>query len=186
MREVGTRAIGWTLWLLFGWVFCGGISIEAAEPSKEYQLKSVLLWRLGQFTDWPTNAFESPTSPLVIGIVGENPFGDALALAVKDETAHGRQILVQPIHQMSELKNCHILYINEPNPRALQQTLEVVGHRSILTVGDTEGFARVGGMVRFVTEHNKIKLRVNLGAVAAAHLTIDARVLRAAELVEGP
>ena len=86
---------------------------------------------------------------------------------------------------MSEIKNCHILFINEPNPRALQM-LDEVGHRSILTVGDTEGFARVGGMVRFVTEHNRIKLRVNLTAVAAAHLKIDARVLRAAEVVEGP
>jgi hypothetical protein len=38
-------------------------------------------------------------------------------------------------------------------------------------------------MVRFVTEQNKIRLRINPKAAAAARLVLDPRLLRAAEIV---
>jgi hypothetical protein len=38
--------------------------------------------------------------------------------------------------------------------------------------------------VQFLTEQNKIRLRVNVKAVAAAGLVLDPRLLRAAEIVK--
>jgi hypothetical protein len=38
-------------------------------------------------------------------------------------------------------------------------------------------------MIRFATEANKIKLRVNPKAAAAARLVLDPRLLRAAEII---
>jgi hypothetical protein len=55
--------------------------------------------------------------------------------------------------------------------------------RSILTVGDTEGFSRRGVMVSFVTVDNKIRLRINLGGANAANLKISSKLLRPAEVV---
>jgi hypothetical protein len=54
--------------------------------------------------------------------------------------------------------------------------------RSILTVGDTEGFAQSGGIIRFVTENNRIRFRINVDAAEAAHLTISSKLLRLAEV----
>jgi hypothetical protein len=53
--------------------------------------------------------------------------------------------------------------------------------RSILTVGDTEGFAEDGGIIRFVTEKNRIRFRINVDAAEAAHLVISSKLLRLAE-----
>ena len=50
-------------------------------------------------------------------------------------------------------------------------------------MGDTEGFAQRGGVVRFVTEHNRIKLRINIDSARAANLTISSQLLRAADVI---
>jgi hypothetical protein len=183
-----TRATRWrkkgVWWLMWFCLCCAGLPSSLAEISKEYQLKAVLLWRLGQFTEWPPDAFATPDSPLVIGVLGHNPFGDALALAVRGETAHGRNIVIRYYRQVREIKTCHILYMDESDDRRVTEIIAELGHRSILTVGASDGFARSsGGMVQFVTESNKIKLRLNLAALAAARLVLDARVLRAADVV---
>ena len=38
-------------------------------------------------------------------------------------------------------------------------------------------------MIRFVTESNRIRLKINLQAAQAAHLTISSKLLRVAEIV---
>ena len=55
-----------------------------------------------------------------------------------------------------------------------------------LTVSDAENFARRGGMIRFVNENNKVRLRINVGAAREAGLTISSKLLRPAEIVTGP
>ncbi len=46
----------------------------AAAPS-EYQVKAVFLFNFGQFVEWPKDAFDTPQAPFVIGILGDDPFG---------------------------------------------------------------------------------------------------------------
>jgi hypothetical protein len=50
-------------------------------------------------------------------------------------------------------------------------------------VGETDGFARRGGMVRFLTDKGKIKLRINLDTARAANLTISSKLLRASDVI---
>src|SRR5690348_7259964 len=56
--------------LLAGWVM-GGSPARAAESAagKEFQIKAVFLYNFAQFVEWPANAFPSPISPLVIGVL---------------------------------------------------------------------------------------------------------------------
>jgi hypothetical protein len=61
--------------------------------------------------------------------------------------------------------------------------LDSLKGRPILTVGDTDRFAGRGGMIRFVTDRNRIRLRINLEAATAANLKISSKLLRPAEIV---
>ncbi|HUR45229.1 MAG TPA: YfiR family protein [Candidatus Saccharimonadales bacterium] len=171
----------WVLPLLFFSLSAGS---AWAQVTKEYQVKAVFLWRLAQFTEWPPSTFTSTNSPVVIGVIGENPFGAALEAAVRGETAHGHPITVRHFTRLQQIRSCHILFISGSESDRLPEVLRVVSGASILTVSDIEGFARSpGGMVRFMTEQGKIKLKVNIKAVSAAHLVLDARLLRAAEII---
>jgi hypothetical protein len=49
-------------------------------------------------------------------------------------------------------------------------------------VSDADGFAERGGMIRFVTDRNHIRLQINVDAAQAANLTISSKLLRVADL----
>jgi hypothetical protein len=60
--------------------------------------------------------------------------------------------------------------------------IAVLGGRPMLTVGDTEAFANQGGMIRFVTDRNRIRLRINLDQATKARLTVSSNLLRGSEV----
>ena len=154
-----------------------------AQAFKEYDLKAAFLYRLAEFVEWPPEAFPAAGNPLVIGVLGADPFGKALDEVVKGEEVKNRKLDVQRYHSMEEVKTCHILFISQSEAGRLEQIFSILKDRKILTVGDTEGFAQRGGIVRFLTDKNKIRLRINLDAAKAASLTISSKLLRAAEVV---
>jgi len=65
----------------------------------------------------------------------------------------------------------------------LQKCLVDLKGRSILTVGEMEGFALRGGMIELFTERNRVRFRVNLVAAKAANLRISSKLLELAEVV---
>src|SRR4051812_12970096 len=77
VRRVRTRLHRRIAWLA-ALVLLGAVNpIAAAEtaPSAAYQLKAVFLFNFAQFVEWPAGAFRAANSPLIIGVLGENPFG---------------------------------------------------------------------------------------------------------------
>lgn len=160
----------------------GGMLASSQAPA-EYQLKAVLLYNFAQFVDWPPTAFTGDRDPLVIGVLGEDPFGAELDIAVRDETVNRRPLVVRRFHQLSEIDHCHILFISSSEASHLDELLVALKGQPILTVGDFEGFSQHGGMIRFAVERNRIRLKVRLGVVDAAKLSISSKLLRVADVV---
>ena len=156
-----------------------------AQGFKEYDLKAAFLYRLAQFVEWPKDAFPAAETPIVIGVLGADPFGKALDEVVQNEVLKNRKLAVQRYHTVGEIGTCHILFISQSEGGRMEQIFASLKGRNILTVGDTEGFARRGGVVRFKTEQNRIKLRINIDSARAARLTISSKLLRAVEVVGG-
>ena len=159
-----------------------GIAAESA-ASKEYQLKAVFLFNFAQFVEWPSKAFPEAGSHLVIGVLGEDPFGACLDETVRGEKVNNRPLAVQRYRRVEEIGNCHVLFIAGSEADRLEQILTSLKGRNLLTVGDVEGFANRGVMIRFATEKNKTRLKINLEAAKAANLTISSKLLKPAEIV---
>jgi len=175
-------------WLLRVAVLCAtGPSLAAQTgAATEYQVKAVFLFNFAQFVDWPADAFSSPTTPLVIGVLGDDPFGDFLDQNVRHEQLGGRPFQVRRYQSVDEIKTCHILFISRPNADRPEEILAGLRRRPLLTVSDADGFALRGGMIRFVTDRSRIRLQLNLEAAEAAHLSISSKLLRVAEIVTPP
>lgn len=152
-------------------------------PPREYQVKAVFLYNFTQFIEWPATSFSGPESPLVIGVLGKDPFGSFLDETVKGETINGHPLKVQRYNDVNEIKTCHILFINLSDKEKLEGILEQLKDKSILTVGDASIFAKQGGMIRFFTEDRKTRLLINLESVKKADLNISSKLLRIAEVV---
>jgi hypothetical protein len=172
-----------TRWLVASaFLLLSGLKLSAQTPtSPEYQVKAVFLFNFAQFVDWPPKAFPEAQTPLVIGVLGEDPFGTYLDETVRGEKVKDRPLVVQRYRRVGEIKTCHVLFISRSETDRLEQILASVKGRNILTVGDAEDFALRGGMIQLVTEKNKIRMRINLEAVKAAGLTISSKLLRVAE-----
>jgi hypothetical protein len=156
--------------------------VRAASPT-EFQLKAVFLYHFTQFVEWPEDAFDTPDAPLVIGVLGEDPFGTALDEAVEGERVRGRPILVQRYGTVDQIERCHILFVNLPGRADTEAALRALGDQPLLTVGDSNEFARAGGVIGFVTVGNKIRLQINLDAARQADLEISSKLLRPARIV---
>jgi hypothetical protein len=149
----------------------------------EYEVKAVFLFNFTQFVDWPATAFPADGSPLIIGVLGNDPFGGALEDAIQGETVNGRPLAVRRYANVEEVDNCHVLFINLPNKQQLARVLKQMRERSTLTVSDSTEFARSGGVIEFITIDNKIRLQINLDAAKLANLTISSKLLRPARIV---
>jgi uncharacterized protein DUF4154 len=149
----------------------------------EYQVKAVFLFNFAQFVGWPAGAFADSMAPMVIGVLGNDPFGSYLDETVRGEKVHRHSLEVRRYRKIEEITTCHILFINPSGERRLEEVLSNLKNRAILTVGDDPGFAQRGGMIRFVSEKSKIRMRINVAAASAVNLTISSKLLRAAEIV---
>jgi hypothetical protein len=154
-----------------------------AAPDSEYQVKAVFLFHFTQFVQWPRNAFADRNAPLIIGVLGEDPFGEYLDQTVQGETVDGRPIAVRRYSRPEDIGEVHVLFISASENDNLESTLAQLQGRSILTVADGEGFAERGVMVRLRTAQNRIRLRINVASVREAGLSVSSKLLRAAEIV---
>ncbi|HKX27064.1 MAG TPA: YfiR family protein [Blastocatellia bacterium] len=149
---------------------------------REYDVKAVFLYNFTQFVGWPPTAFADDSAPIVIGVLGADPFGKSLEETVRNEVIRNRRLIVQRYARVEEIKTCHILFISQSETGRLDQILPQLKVRSILTVGEGEGFTQRGGMIGFVTEKNKVRLRINLAAAKEGNLIISSKLLRVAEI----
>jgi len=161
---------------------CTLLLVSAQAPTREYQVKAAFLFNFTQFIEWPSASFSSSSSPLVIGVLGKNPFGNYLEETVSGETVHGHPLLVQHYKTVEEIKNCHILFLNITDATKIDQVIESAKSKSVLTVSDGVNFMKQGGMIRFFTRKNKIQFQVNTELTKSANLTVSSKLLRLAEI----
>lgn len=172
-------AARWGTWLALGLLaFSSPRPAAAAPPAPEYQLKAVFLFNFAQFVEWPDAAFAQPDSPLVIGVLGTDPFDGYLDDLVKGEKVGVRPIAIRRYSRIEQVSGCHILFVCASEARNVTQIVAALKGRSILSVSDIDRFAMRGGVVRFAREEGKIRLRINLEAAKAAGLTISSKILR--------
>lgn len=162
-----------------------GIAGAQQNASQEYQLKALFLFNFTQFVEWPSDAFLSGDSPLVIGVLGEDPFGPYLDDLLTGEKVDSHPLTVRRFSTVEESKGAHILFINLHTKEARKKALAALDDESVLTVSDAADFTRQGGMIQFFMKENKIRLRVGLAPAAAARLTISSKLLRLAEIDSG-
>jgi hypothetical protein len=150
----------------------------------EYPLKAVFLFHFAQFVDWPKESFAETNSPIVIGVLGRDPFGALLDEAVVNETVKGRKLVVARYDRVQEVRNCHLLFISSSEDWHLERILAELTAKALLSVSESPGFARRGGMIEFIKVQRRIRFMINVEAAQTARLQISSKLLRWAEIVD--
>ena len=175
-RPMSSRRIRTALCLGIVAVSFSAASVQSAQPG-EYQVKAVFLFNFAQFVEWPPNVFPDANAPLVIGVLGHDPFGSYLDDTVRGERVNSRPLIVQRYRNAAEIKSCHVLFISRSESDQLDQLVANLKYRKILIVTDADG-GKGGVIIRFVNEGNRIRFKIDAQAAKAANLTISSKLLR--------
>jgi hypothetical protein len=68
------------------------IALPVFGQFSEYEIKAAYLFNFAKFVEWPAGTFDSNTSPILIGILGEDPFGDSLNRTIEGKSINGHPI----------------------------------------------------------------------------------------------
>lgn len=145
----------------------------------EYEVKAAFLYNFAKFVSWPPAAFPDAEAPFQLGILGDDPFGEALARLVASQRVQGRPFVIVHGRSPAELARCHILFISDSEQSRLAQHLAALrqAHSYALTVSDLDDFRAAGGMIHFVLERSRVRFQINPDSATAAGLTISSKLL---------
>lgn len=151
----------------------------------EYQIKAAYLFNFLKFVEFPDDSFADPLAPIVIGVVGDDPFGSSLPQVVVGKTVQGRDLVIRLYHPGENLRGAHILFISASERKRLPMILSDLRGSSVLTVADTPGFIDAGGMIQFLNENDRVRFAINLDAATRARLKLSSKLLSLAKVVGG-
>lgn len=180
-------------------------------PTKEYQVKAAFIYNFIKFVDWPKEAGQESkekagnddtAKPITIGIIGTNPFGEALE-AITKKRIRNRKVVLKHFPGFAKnsvryrkgnetkyeykdedaLKACHVLFVGSSESKYCKEIIDIVKDNCVLTIGETKDFLEDGGIVGFVTEEKKVRFGINLIAAERANLKIRSKLLRLAKRV---
>jgi hypothetical protein len=90
-----------------------------AQEFNEYRVKAAFLYNFAKFVDWPPEAFKSPSDPIVIAVLGKNPFGTLLAEEVAGKTLLGRSFQVRDVTNAQQASGCQIVFVSSSERKRL-------------------------------------------------------------------
>lgn len=159
---------------------------SASAASSEYLIKAGFIYNFAQLVQWPSAAFSQADSPIIIGILGTDPFGTSIDRVVENKKLDGRSLVVKRLRWSKDLKDlteCNILFVGSSEKEHIPDLINMVKWLPILTIGETPGFAARGGIINLTLEDNKVRFEVNIGAAKQANLNISSRLLALAKIV---
>lgn len=190
LRSVSSRPkIFWAVFALLGFFQ----QAVPAAPTKQ-QIEAAFLYNFAKFVEWPERSFTNAASPVVIGVLGKDPFGKDLEATVGDQLINGRKIKIERYENLAAVGVCHILFIStgekldtEEKGR-LKDTFAKLKDRNILTVGEAgqeaDGFAAAGGIINFRVVESKVNFEINPDAAGRSGLKLSSKLLKLARIVQ--
>ncbi len=151
----------------------------------EYQVKALCLLNFAKYVDWPSETFAATNSPITVGVIGENKFGNDLKDAMAGRCIDGRKITVMPIASEEDWHKCQILFISASEKRRQAEIVKRLKSWPVLTVGESDQSTPDGVVINFMKKDDKVRFEVDLNAAREAGLGISSKLLSLADTVRG-
>ncbi len=152
----------------------------ARADSLEYPVKAAFLYKFGSYVEWPSGAFVDATAPLVLCVVGRDPFGAVLDKTVQGRTIGTHPIVIRRMPTISHGAACHIAFLGGSGEQSAAEAARAVADAPVLTV--TEG-AEAPGAIRLMVRDNRVRFEIDQRAAQQAGVAISSKLLNLAVAV---
>lgn len=158
-------------------------------PVPQYNVKAAYLLRFTRYVEWPEATFRSPEDPLVIGVLGDNPFDDVLERTMEGQTTNHRRIEVRVVRDVEEAAKCQLVFIARGQPKQ-GMWLQALQKLPVLTVVESAQGLAEGAVLALILDSGprgpRVSFQASLIAAQQAKLKISASMLASASMVVRP
>jgi len=148
---------------------------------KNYSVHANIIYRFTKYVDWPGS---KKSGDFIIGIVGDSPLYEDLKNFIANKTVGNQKIVVVKMPVSAESYNCHILFISEDESGSVKRIANLTAGSPVLIISESNGLARRGSCINFITVEDHLKLEINKTNVEQRNLRIASELLELATIIK--
>jgi len=160
----------------------GSTAFALDEGASAPALRAAFMYNFAKFTEWPANVIPRD-QPMVFCVTDDAPMAEALEQILKGRAVGGHTLAVRRVALDNGLRACHLLYASGLDAKRTNELLGTVERLPVLTVGDFERFAQMGGVANFFVEDGKMRFAINIDSAQRAGLRVSSKLLMLARIV---
>jgi hypothetical protein len=154
----------------------------AAQPS-ELEVKAAFVLNFLKFVEWPADRFQTPTAPIVVAVLGNDPLAITLRQTLGGHSLGARAIAVKPAQRATDAVAAHAAFICQSQRPELPAILRTLDRRGVLTIGDSPGYGESGVVLNLVMQGQRVHFEANTAAAARSRVRVSSQLLRIARIV---
>jgi len=143
-------------------------------------LKAVFIYNFTKYVSWSNN---DTSHTFNISVIGESDIAFPLEEIAKKRKVGDREIKIYRPKDINSITQSHILFISSSESDSLSHILSVINQSNTLTVGDSDGFAKMGVGINFIFKNGKIGFELNQKAIDRVGLSVSSQLKKLAILV---
>ncbi len=149
-----------------------------SEPLPEYRLKVAFIYNFIAYTEWP----DELDLYVKLCLLGDQPFGEEID-SLEGRRVNQYYITVLNKKHSESLQACDALYIADNVIYNLQEILEKIGSKPVLTIADSKHAIENGIMLNMIVAQGKIKFEANYKSARSVGFRLNSKLLRLATRV---
>lgn len=171
--------------LLFAFVLLivSGTALGKPESERIREVEAAFLIQFCKYITWPASAFDSPDAPLIVGVVGRDPFGSVLDNIARTARIRGKSIEVRRYKRLPHDTPVQLLFIAADAMDHFKQNKEKVVRKPVVLVGKRPDFLKYG-IINFVMVDKNIRFDISLKNSKKSGLKISSKLLQVAHQVQ--
>jgi hypothetical protein len=168
------------LLLAFGIAPAREARAQTAGTYDEARVKAVYLVKFAEYVDWPSSAFATAGSPIVIGVAGDDAVASHLEDIVIGRRLRGHPFSVRRLDAPGAVGAMQMLYVGGEDSARVTRYVRAVRRRPVLTVAGVDDGLDAGVVINFVLKEDRVRFEISTEAAEKNGLALSSRLLAVA------
>jgi hypothetical protein len=143
----------------------------------EARVKVAFVYNFARFVEWPQSP---PRQAIRIAVVGRGDLATPLEEITRGKTVNGRSIEVVRLTAAVPIPRCDILLVEHSESKHVNNIIQSVAGKPVLTVSDGPNCMRDGAMIGFLLVEESVRFQINQEAAEKAGLKVSSQLLKVA------
>ncbi len=154
------------------------------QSARAIEIQAAFLVKFSSYVKWPKESFLNPADPVIIGILGRDPFGSTIDKIARSFHTNNRSVEIRRFNDIGSLHRVHILFIPSAEIGKMNDINSALSNYAVLLTSNAPGFLEQSGMINFIMVNKKIRFNISRTNSQKAGLEISSKLLRVAHKIQ--